>query len=142
MPRPPKLTPQIQAQLETMLQNNTPVVTACEALGLHEATFYAWMAKGQAGKKPYREFYEAITRTRALGELSLIQSINKASEKDWRAAVFLLTIRRPETYRPPTKMEHSGANGTPIAPPQIQPPIINLLIEQPREKNVTPASAA
>lgn len=148
MGRPTKLTPEIQAQLETMLGSNAPIATACDAIGLEERTFYAWMAKGKKAKSnnAYRQFYQAITRTRAVGELTLIQNINGAAAKEWRAAVFLLQIRRPEVYKPATRMEHTGAGGStlPIGAPasDIAQPIIHLTIEAPREKNVTPRTAA
>lgn len=132
MGRKTKLTPELQAQFERMMSNLVPIEAACDALGIHHQTFYNWMERGSRARRGlFFEFFEAITQARGLGEVNLLQTVNKSAETDWRAAVWLLTVRRPETYRPPTRLEHSGKDGSALPAPSndIIPPVINVTIE-------------
>ena len=46
----------------------------------------------------FREFRDTIRQSRALGEVRLVDTLQKAAHTDWRVAAWLLERLYPETY--------------------------------------------
>jgi hypothetical protein len=67
MPRPTKLTPDMQHMIITRLSAGSPIETTCDSVGIHKDTFYQWLLKGEAGKAPYADFADAVARAKADG---------------------------------------------------------------------------
>lgn len=112
MARPTKLTPELQAKIAGAIAAGNYQETACELAGIHPSTFYLWMARGEGGRKPYSEFFEAIKKAEAAAEAKRIQQITKASDTDWKAAAWYLERRYPDRWgrrdRVSAEIEHSG----------------------------------
>lgn len=137
MGRKPKLTPELHTQLLKLLSSTAPVVTCCDAVGISERIFYIWMDKGgKATKGIYFQLFQEVTQQRAIGELSLLDVVEGAANgtggrpADWRAASWLLQVRRPAHYKPATRVEHAGSDGgpLPLATGSSITPIINVQI--------------
>lgn len=120
--RPSKLTPEVREAILQAFRLGATVKIACGATGIHEATFYSWMAKGleavEAGRYrgQYAEFYEEVQRARNRGDLELLALARKASKKDGRLALELLSRRHPEAYarQDRTTVRHTGHDGGPV----------------------------
>ncbi len=88
--------------------------------GVAEPTFYDWqqkaeeaMAKGKATDlQAY--FLESTTRAREEAEAVLVQRIQNASLKDWRAALALLERRNPDEWADRVKLQRLGKDGKPV----------------------------
>ena len=102
MARPSKLTPELQEELCSLLTDWVPIETACDALGISDATYYAWRKRGREelavlaawpeNKKvgvreqarrdreaPFVEFLEATTRAIAKGEAYAIDTLRRGT---------------------------------------------------------------
>ena len=116
MPRPPKLTPELQATIERALRAGVPVRWAAEAAGIHNSTYYAWLARGDEwmdhddvpdDEAPYAEFSSAMRRARAEGlarpavELyNLIMDGNVDASVRLQGLRFLLTHADRDNWHP------------------------------------------
>lgn len=101
MGRPSKLTPAItEAIAQRVRDGNFPEVAAqCE--GIHRATFYAWMQRGQAEESgPYRDFHDAITRAEADFENATLAEVRAAVDQQGNAvnAKWLLERRSRDRW--------------------------------------------
>ncbi|MFT3927450.1 MAG: hypothetical protein QM778_33260 [Myxococcales bacterium] len=91
------------------------VPVAAAAAGIPKKTIEAWMHKGREGLDPYSELVEGIREAKAVHEASLLQRLNKAGAKDWRADAWMLERRYGKRWRPPSqRQELTGANGGPV----------------------------
>jgi hypothetical protein len=124
--RTTELTPQVQSELLTMLTTGAYIEHACQAVGIHPATYYNWMNRGQTYKdtlesgeklvkddKPFFEFFEAITRARARTSTRVSGLVMKAAEKDWRAAAWWLEQSFPKEWGR-KRLEVTGEDGGPV----------------------------
>lgn len=67
------------------------------ALGIHESTFYEWIANPKSDKQ--REFSEGIKKAEADYKNALLAIIMRdASQRDWHAAAWLLERKYPGEY--------------------------------------------
>lgn len=93
-------------QAETLLKEGHYVQTICQYFGIHESTWYNWYNKGEEYidlseeelySKPnalvYIEFYQAVKRGSARGEMDALNVIHKHSKKKWQAAAWFLERR-------------------------------------------------
>lgn len=78
MARPTKLTPELQAAIVKLVQLGVHPHVAAGAMGVQTATFYEWMARGEArdAERPsvpeYTEFAEAVRRAERESESALV----------------------------------------------------------------------
>lgn len=88
MARPTKLTPERQQRIIDALLAGNYFETSCRYAGIHPATAYGWMAKGERQPTgPYREFFEAIKRAEAQAEVLAVAEVRKAWSDSWQAAM-------------------------------------------------------
>uniref|UniRef100_UPI003F49079E terminase small subunit-like protein n=1 Tax=Streptosporangium sp. CA-235898 TaxID=3240073 RepID=UPI003F49079E len=133
-----KLTPELQERLCKYLSDGQYLTTACDLVGVHEATVYRWLEQAEADDPPaeFREFREAFTRARAEAEALSVESImtmirggyevkntrrvaRDGSEEfevtlappDAKAAFEYLARTRPGRWRPIKAVEVSGPEG-------------------------------
>jgi hypothetical protein len=107
------LTSQVQQLLVQALQAGASNADACDYAGIDEATFYRWLTRGAAGKSPYRELCEALTRARGQRVVHALAKISAAaSDGDWRAAAWQLAVWRPDEYG--KKMQLRGDPEAPL----------------------------
>lgn len=112
--RPSKLTPEVRERLLQAFRLGATVKIAAGACGVHEASFYGWMAKGREAKSgEYRELFEHVTLARDTGDLELLALVRKHAKGDGRLALDLLSRRHPEAFarKDRTTVKHTGHDG-------------------------------
>lgn len=85
MGRPTKLTPEVQAKIIQALEAGATVQASCDFVGIHKATYYDWLIRGEAertrrenngikegtkqwvAEQIYLDFSDAATRAQASG---------------------------------------------------------------------------
>ncbi|MEO6835428.1 MAG: hypothetical protein ABI231_05910 [Candidatus Tumulicola sp.] len=90
-----------------------PLETTCGLLGVAKSCIYAWVARGRedvAAGRPrtnYALFADAFVRARAINEWKLLERIQRAGERDWRASAWILERRFPERWSQKASVEVS-----------------------------------
>jgi len=118
---------ELQTRLVAFLRAGNYISTACAALGMSEAAFYAWRERGEADLEaelvtPFSEFAEACARARAEGKAMVLQSIRQAGmgsedrSGDWKALAWFLERSFPDEYGQRREVKHSGAVARTAAP--------------------------
>jgi hypothetical protein len=90
------LNAELQREICYLLSEGVPVGATCDTVGITQATYHAWIAKGEEGRAPYREFVEGTTRARGQARVSLLKKISLSN--DWRAHAWLLSHCWPEEF--------------------------------------------
>ncbi len=130
MGRKSLLTPEIQQQIVTAIQSGNFQHHACEYAGIHTATYFRWLERGQAEidrleqdetaeadpvETPYREFCDAIKKARAVAVVQAVGLIRKAAvDGTWTAAAWYLERSHPKDWGKTDRLEHTGSEGAPI----------------------------
>lgn len=106
-----KLNDEMIDKIAGIIASGNYVKTACDIVGISETTYYDWMQKGKAGKKPYAKLSEAIKKAEAVAEAKRVQTILEASEEQWQAAAWYLERRYPDRWGKKERidMEHAGS---------------------------------
>ncbi len=126
--RKTKLTPEVQEKVVRAIENGNYDYIAAQAVGISKATFYAWLARGEAEKErltkigarvrksetPFLEFLDAIKKAKAASEITQVGIISNASEKNWQAAAWWLERKHSDRWARKEKRELSGPDGGPI----------------------------
>lgn len=81
--RVPKLTPAVQSAIVNAVQVGVPVTQAAQLVGVGKSTVLAWLQWGdpQHGPSPkaiYTEFWDAVTRAKAIDEARRIARLEQA----------------------------------------------------------------
>ena len=114
MPRPSKLTPEIQQKIGDGVSFGLTYALAAESAGITHKTFNDWMKLGRdstSGK--YFEFYQHIEKCNANGAKKLLQRLNDAAEAgNCQIYMWVLERRFPEDFdrRVYRKMDVVSAN--------------------------------
>ena len=90
------LNPELQREICYLLSQGVPVGATCDTVGITQATYHAWIAKGEEGRAPYREFVEDTIRARGQACVSLLKKISLSN--DWCAHACLLSHCWPEEF--------------------------------------------
>jgi len=90
------LNTELQREICYLLSEGVPVGATCDTVGVTRATYHGWIAKGEEGRAPYREFVESTRRARGQARVSLLRKI--ALLNDWRAHAWLLSHCWPEEF--------------------------------------------
>jgi transposase len=119
MPRPSKLTDDLQTQIVRLIRAGSTVEVAAQSAGVAKRTFYSWMERGAAAEPkradaPYAAFRDAVDQAHAESEAMLVTRIAKAAgDGSWAAAAWLLERRWPQRWSKPA----AGAVETPKVDP-------------------------
>lgn len=99
MGRKTKLTPERQDKICELLRVGNYFDAACGAAGIHKATGYEWLKKGEnAQSGQYYDFHDAVKRAEAEAEAATVVVIKKASIDTWQAAAWWLERRFPSKW--------------------------------------------
>lgn len=109
MARPTKLTDEIRAAFLAAAKVGATDEIAAEHAGIHPATYYRWMELGRAGRAPYREFCEEVTRARATCS---VYDLNAMSEARTGKVTVLDEVR---VLRPARRITHPDGRVEEIA---------------------------
>jgi len=100
MPRPSKLTPEIQQKIGDGVSLGLTYALAASAAGVTYQTFNQWMKLGRdstSGK--YFEFYKHIEQRNAEGALKILQKLNdEAKAGNCQVCMFILERRFSEDF--------------------------------------------
>ena len=126
-----KLTPELQALVIEALNYGNYIETSAAYAGIHEATIYRWLERGRIERArlsddddaepdpeetPYREFCEAVEKTRANAEVRSLGLIQKAAmDGTWQASAWYLERSYPRKWGRFERQEITGANGAPLS---------------------------
>lgn len=118
--RKPKLTPQRQELIVTLLRQGQFVCVACQKAKIDDSTFFAWMAKGErAAGGIYREFHDAVKEAEADFQILAVGDIKTAAKgtpdkpAQWQALAWLLERRHPKLWGR-KRIEIVGDDGGPV----------------------------
>lgn len=106
-----RLTPEIKNKLVEIIAAGHTKQTACESIGIAPSTLYSWIARGERRKsKLCIELVEEIRKAEAKAKMLFVETIKKATEKNWQAAAWLLERRWPDEFaiRLKQDLQHSG----------------------------------
>ncbi|MBA7635465.1 hypothetical protein ES703_43069 [subsurface metagenome] len=106
-----KLTKELIEEICKRLRASWYAKVAAESVGISESTYYRWIERGkkaseleEKGKKVpesekiYREFWESVRQSDAVGEGVLITAILSKIKEDWRAALEILSRKYHERW--------------------------------------------
>lgn len=117
--RKTKLRRKLIAEAVEGIEKGHYAKTICQALGIHESTYYDWLKKGEEQiendeRGIYREFSESIKKAQAEGKKALLQIIRDRAATNWTAAAWMLERMYPEEYGRREKHQHEGTPNKPI----------------------------
>ncbi|HMJ35475.1 MAG TPA: hypothetical protein VK501_16320 [Baekduia sp.] len=99
MPRPTKLTPEVEARLVGGVRAGLTLGLACEMVGITPRTYQRWMA---SPRPEHQQLREAVQRARAGCEGDLVARMTLAAHRgSWRAAAWLLERQAPDRWERP-----------------------------------------
>lgn len=110
MPMKPKICKELVDEILTYKENGISDKDICDMVGIHQATFYAWLKEAETGidyhnparKAQYldlkRELSEGLKRAQAAFKAYHIQNITKASRKNWQASAWMLERMYPKEF--------------------------------------------
>ena len=97
--RPSKLTPQLQERIIQALRWGNFIDTACLFGGIDKTSFFRYMRIGaQSSEGIYHDFFWAVNKAQAEGEIFLVHQIRNAATRDWCASAFMLERKFPKKW--------------------------------------------
>lgn len=79
---------------------------AAMSIGLAEQTIRSWVDKGKKGHELFAEFSRDFEAAKRRSASYLLTKINRAADKDWKAAAWLLERRYPGEFGRISKTEY------------------------------------
>lgn len=108
--RNPKISKELIDEILTYKENGLSDKDICDMVGIHQATFYAWLKEAETGKdynNPDRdatyldlktELSDGLKRARSAFKAYHIQNITKAAKKNWQASAWMLERMYPKEF--------------------------------------------
>lgn len=98
MPKPKgrksKFTEPVRTRVIEALRAGTTYEIAAQYAGISRSTLYEWIKKGESTETGvYRTFHDNIKKAEAEGAVVHLGTIAQASQKDWKAAAWILERR-------------------------------------------------
>ena len=118
MGRPTKLTPELQAELVSIIEAGNYRSVACRAVGLHPDTFRKWMQKS---RQPYVGFRRAVEAAEARGEVEVVELIRQQIGQNYRAGLELLSRKYPHRWATKSFSGDLDENGRPTSQEKASP---------------------
>ena len=119
MPRPTKLTPEVQAKVVQAISAGNYYEAACKFASIDYQTFRNWMKAGAETKKGerkktktnkrYLEFFEAVEQAEALAEVRAVAQWQNHMPESWQASRDFLARRHPDRWMPKEGRVQEGA---------------------------------
>ena len=111
-----------------MLRAGSYVDDACRAVGIHRATFYNWMQRGNVQRERlnagleiepdeqiFLEFLDTVEEADAEGIIGHLMNIDHAAKNGtWQASAWILERKQPRKWGRFERTEISGPEGGPI----------------------------
>jgi hypothetical protein len=116
VPRPTKLTPELQAAICQSIRDGNTRETAAGCQGISPTSLYEWLARGEKEKKGiYTEFSEAVKKADHDATAAKVKVVHNAAQADnWYAAAWWLERRRYGDWGKKERLDVMGADGDPV----------------------------
>src|SRR2546425_12106758 len=114
MGRPTKLTKEIQEHIVAAIRSGNYADAAADSAGIHKATYYRWLERGESDAKadrPFRDFRDAIKKAEGEAEVHAVALIRQAMPDNWQAAMTWLERRYPDRWRRRDSVAVAGSGG-------------------------------
>ena len=123
--RPTKLTPELQAEFITGIQQGDSIDMACDIVGIHRDTFYGWMQRADEGSEEHLAFSYAYKRAEATyvrGCIADIRAAEVSGDKvlPWQRLAWLIERKRAEWRMPKEPAQTSVSLVTPEVMEQLK----------------------
>lgn len=83
MARKTRLNSTIADEIAKRVQVGSYPYVAAQSLGIAPSTFYAWMARGEQGRKPYQELWEKVSAAQATARFSAEARVYRDNPLAW-----------------------------------------------------------
>lgn len=99
--RPSKLTEKLKTELLALIREGNYLDTACAVVGVDYRTICDWIQRGtdahpsRSNNREFAQFVHEYNKAKAEAEANLVRCVNKAADKDWKAAAWKLARRDP-----------------------------------------------
>lgn len=98
--RPSKLTEKLKTELLDLIRQGNYLHTACACVGVDYRTVREWIRRGtndhsRKNSGEFAVFAQEYSKARAEAETHLVGIVRNDSDKDWKAAAWLLARRNP-----------------------------------------------
>lgn len=90
--RKTKRTPELEADLLSVIRAGNTIRAACAYVGIDQDTFTNW-------KNRHSDFSDAVKKAESHPEVRNVALIQKTAEKTWTAAAWWLERRHPDDWR-------------------------------------------
>ena len=141
MPRPTKLTPQVQEKVVQALRGGNFRYVAALWAGIDRSQFKRWMVRGKRGPKLYRAFRAAVIEAEKGAELRAVALVIKAAGADAKHAEWWLERKFPSRWDRKDRHEFTGKDGGPISHKREEPLTAELMADD-RVRELLDAAAA
>tara|TARA_R100001163_G_scaffold65383_1_gene62356 strand:+ start:652 stop:1098 length:447 start_codon:yes stop_codon:yes gene_type:complete len=94
------LTDNLANQLIDLVRRGNFLEVACRACGISPSQLHRWLERGHNGEEPYRDLGKRLSAAQAEAEIVLVESLNEAASRDWKAAAWKLERKYPDRYGP------------------------------------------
>ena len=93
--RPPKLTPELQADIVGLVQAGNYLETAAHLAGVNVSTVRMWLRQGAQAKSPdkYTRFLAVVRKAEAYAEAHGVQRVRAHGATHWQAEAWFLERR-------------------------------------------------
>lgn len=111
--RDPKLTKQREEHICQAIEDGKSVTSAARMAGVHPATVYAWVDKGEDQEEGiYADFHERFVRARGYGEDTYFKLVFEIArdEGDTATLLSMLKQRYPESWGEVDRGEQAGGS--------------------------------
>lgn len=126
--RKTKLTIELIQEFTQALKACATINAACQYVRLHRGTYYDWRNRGAKydehlqnggerieGEEIYLQFLLETEHALGFAEVRAASILAKEMQGDARWAAHFLAVRNPAEWTKPSRLEHSGPGGLPIA---------------------------
>lgn len=108
-----RLTRKLISELCKWIENGNTVKDACRLCMISQSSFYRWLSVGRGETKTpptvlQKELLDSIKDAEAKYVAFHLGNINTAARKEWKAAAYMLKVKRPEDFVVTEKHEVSG----------------------------------
>ena len=117
---PNKLSTTRMEMIFDSLREGATRSTAARIVGINRRTFQRWMSRGREGEGVYADFYVGVHQSEALAMRTMVESIKKATRKDWRAAAWFLERRGGDEWKVEKRADVDGAKVQAVEEPAIE----------------------
>jgi hypothetical protein len=110
------LTPEVHQEIVRTIELGMPRELAAEAAGIHRATLFRWLARGDGDDAPerFRALAADVQSASARGAVRSLLEIHRDQSGGWQRHKWLLATRFPEHFSERGQLELSGPDGGPV----------------------------